>query len=95
MVSADNLLEDGDGGFDGFDVGDGEGAFAVAFAYLDAARVGGEIVEHFAEHLGLIVCLVALIDKECVHLTLFQRHFLDAETMCLSLLRCYFLISFV
>ena len=72
------------GGGNGGDVGDDDGALAVGLTEIALARMARHIVEHLAKSIALEIGTIAVADEEEEHLTLLQHDLLDAQLLAID-----------
>ena len=76
-----NFATNCQGGGDGGDVRDNDGALAVGLTEIALTRMARHIVEHLAKGIALEIGTIAVADEEEEHLTLLQNDLLDAQLL--------------
>ena len=72
------------GGGDGGDGRDDDGALAVGLTEVALARMARHITKHLAKGFTLEVGTIAVADEEEVHVTLFQHDLLDTQLLAID-----------
>ena len=69
------------GGGDGSDGRDDDGALAVGLTEVALARMARHVTEHPTKGIALEIGAIAVADEEEVHVTLFQHDLLDTQLL--------------